>query len=86
MGKVETIVKLRHVVTPAESKRSLGLPESAAAASFKERSSGLEYCPYNAHLTDSENHARIESNEEIRPQAQPLNHRKPDSSPQGAQF
>jgi integrase len=36
---------------------------------------GLNICPYNGHLTDSENNARIDSHEEIRPQAEPLNHR-----------
>jgi len=46
----------------------------------------LEDCPYCAHFTDSKNHAWVESFGKIRPQAYPLNHRKPDSPSQTPQF
>src|SRR5208282_2055360 len=49
-------------------------------------SAGLDYCPYNGYFTDSDDHAGIESHGKIRSQTHPLNHRKPDSSPQSPQF
>src|SRR5271156_6638734 len=46
----------------------------------------LAYCPYCNHFTDSNSNAQVDSHGETRPQSYPLDHRKPDSSPQGPQF
>ena len=48
--------------------------------------SELENCPYNTHFTDRKVKPRFDSHGKIRPQAGPLNHRKPDSSPQSPQY
>jgi hypothetical protein len=44
---------------------------------------GLDYCPYCN--PDSRNQATVDSHGKIRPEALPLNHRKPDSSAQSTE-